>query len=491
VSVDAVGLPLDDLAPKPTISFVTVRWITEIPDPEDETSVEAVEMFSVVGEQYRLASVQAAAKAISDEPGFLPPRFWLVPEDTNQYDDQAVAVYATTRDRGYHVGFLPKEQARGFRANMASINRPGESLEVLGCITQGKSSPHPNARVYMPADFAILFHNGYMADAANRVKWLEDPSPVAPRALRHRISEDFTFEEFCKIYCWHARRRNWFCFPDDCESKAEGLRSAGIGLPRKAFDPFLLPSTPVEVTTPPATTVSPAPGNHFPSDASKQWFFLANGEERGPLDAVSLKQAAETGELGPADSVRRGDMVQWVPATRVRGLFTEDHAREADGPPKQSDSGSCLDLRSILHASGDLSPPWAAGEFQDTSPKMFDSLPPAVAYGSCPMLLNGKQSGVVTGFVLEGVEPAVEHYKSIERMIGSTISEIGLVARLGQRARFSYMKTEMPPQLKLPPVECSEVVFHRDSAVVHVRMVGAQPEVAIDYAVKIDARLIR
>lgn|GEM_PF-5312938 len=79
------GVAIDEI-PRPELSLASVRWMTEIPDPEDSSIVEAVEMFAVVGEQYRLDSVEAAVKAIEEEVSFLPPRFWLVPDNNNSFD---------------------------------------------------------------------------------------------------------------------------------------------------------------------------------------------------------------------------------------------------------------------------------------------------------------------------------------------------------------------------------------------------------------------
>lgn len=112
MSNDVEAVQLNRITATPDLSFTTVRWVPEIPDPDDEDSVEAVDMFSVVGEQYRLRSVEAAAAAVGNESAFLPPRFWFVPDDENEHDDQAVAVYATVKDFGYHVGFLPKRRVR-------------------------------------------------------------------------------------------------------------------------------------------------------------------------------------------------------------------------------------------------------------------------------------------------------------------------------------------------------------------------------------------
>jgi hypothetical protein len=486
VSQGVEAVQLNRITATPDLSFTTVRWVTEIPDPDDEDSVEAVDMFSVVGEQYRLPSVEAAAAAIGNESAFLPPRFWFVPDDKNEHDDQAVAVYATVKDFGYHVGFLPKRQARDYRSNMASLGKPGGVLEVLGCITQGRSSPHPNARVYMPVDFVDLIHSGYVIDPANQVEWLADPSPVLARALNGSISSTFSFEELCKLYCWHARKRGWFCFPDDCESKAEGIRSAGIGLAREAFDPFLRDSSAATAAQTTLDVIRPLK-NPFVKGSKSEWFFLANGREHGPLDARSMRVAAKSGILGPNDTVRRGDMEEWVPATKVKGLFSPDHLSRGVETTQPVTAGDNAFLQRVLFARGDLPAPWTVGEFEAYAPPMFATLAPAIGCGSYPIFSDGKRNGGVTGFALSDAKAATDHYVAINRGMGS---QQGPQTRIGDESRCAHNLIEMPPQLNLPRTESSELLFRSNSIVVHIRMTDSGPKAAIALAEAINKRLI-
>lgn len=37
--------------------------------------------------------------------------------------------------------------------------------------------------------------------------WVEDATPVAPRAATGSPGDVFTFEELCKIYCWPSGGR--------------------------------------------------------------------------------------------------------------------------------------------------------------------------------------------------------------------------------------------------------------------------------------------
>ena len=222
------GIRLERLEHHPLLSLTHVRWITEIQDPDDEDAFESVEMFDVVGEQHRTKSILSAAMTIAKEGTFQPARFWLMPDDENEHDDQAVKVYATAKGRAFHVGFLPRRQAKDFRSGMLDIDRDGESLEVLGCITSGKSASHPNARLYLPATFADDVQSGYVDDSDNHPEWLTDTSPI-PRRPPARRADAFTDIELCKIYCLFAKTKLWINFPGEVEGRAEAFRSRGLG----------------------------------------------------------------------------------------------------------------------------------------------------------------------------------------------------------------------------------------------------------------------
>ena len=64
-----------------------------------------------------------------------------------------------------------------------------------------------------------------------------------------------------------------------------------------------------------------------------EWFCKIAGRERGPLSPAQLKLLALHGELRPTDPVRQGLEGPWVPAGRVKGLFS-------GSAPKQSSAGA-------------------------------------------------------------------------------------------------------------------------------------------------------
>lgn len=254
MSAETIRVPIDDIFYKPDLSLTTVRWVTETEetDEDGDTYISDKEMFDVVGEQHRLGAVEAAANAIAEENTFLPARFWLICDDDNEHDDQAVGVHAIVGQYAYHVGFLPRNGARRYRKAMDSIDLKDLSLEVLGCIAKGKTAPHPNARLYLPVDFADLVLDGYTNDPANQVRWLQDDSPVHPRPWQGRDAQGFTDDELCKIFCWYAKKKLWNSLPNRCEAAAAEFRTCRGRVP-EPMDSFVLEPEPILEPTRPAS----------------------------------------------------------------------------------------------------------------------------------------------------------------------------------------------------------------------------------------------
>jgi hypothetical protein len=75
-----------------------------------------------------------------------------------------------------------------------------------------------------------------------------------------------------------------------------------------------------------------------------EWFCRIAGNQRGPLSAAQLKLLATHGELRAQDLVRQGTDGPWVPAERVKGLFSGSAPKHplpvakplAEGLPKPS-----------------------------------------------------------------------------------------------------------------------------------------------------------
>lgn len=229
MSHETSGIHPTSVLNAPGLSLATVRWRNDNDDGE---------MFAVVGEQYRLAAVNAAAEKIANEGSFLPARFWLTCDNDNQHDDKAVGVHAIVGAVAYHVGFLPKQQARDFRQSLADVDLDEQTAEVLGCITQGKTS-HPNARLYLPLDFADRISDGYDRDPLNNPSWLQDAAPVTPRPYQGWGMRGFTDDDLKKIYCWYTRGKVWNSLPPACEEAAVEFRSYRGRVP-DAMEKFIL-----------------------------------------------------------------------------------------------------------------------------------------------------------------------------------------------------------------------------------------------------------
>jgi len=82
-----------------------------------------------------------------------------------------------------------------------------------------------------------------------------------------------------------------------------------------------------------------------------EWFLRLGDQELGPYRSTQFAEMAADGRLTPTDSIRRGDMAGWVPATKLQGLSF---------PPE-------------------LPPPRAAPVASGTTPQIPPPLPEAIA----------------------------------------------------------------------------------------------------------------
>jgi len=67
-----------------------------------------------------------------------------------------------------------------------------------------------------------------------------------------------------------------------------------------------------------------------------QWYYRRHGRQRGPFSPKQFKQLAVTGAIQPTDEIRKGDMVEWVPGTKIEGLFP----RTPVAPPFPEEGGN-------------------------------------------------------------------------------------------------------------------------------------------------------
>ena len=211
------------------------------------------EFFDVVGEQYHATTIARMKEQIrSSAAGFgggdvdtLPPSVILVEEDSNPHDPNAVAVtfpFGQSASYGGQViheaetvGYLPKDQAKAFRAAMARFGISGRPLEVPGCVVAVSSAPYDNVKIYLPRAFVKLCAKGYADDPAHKPAWLSVNARVAVKDHRHdRDTSNYTIDELRHIYCRYAKMKAWNSLPYMVDEKVASW-SQGIGSMRFAI----------------------------------------------------------------------------------------------------------------------------------------------------------------------------------------------------------------------------------------------------------------
>lgn len=61
-------------------------------------------------------------------------------------------------------------------------------------------------------------------------------------------------------------------------------------------------------------------------EMASQWFVIREGQQQGPFDSSQLKAMAAEGNLVPGDMVWKEGIQDWVPASRLSGLFPDKSA---------------------------------------------------------------------------------------------------------------------------------------------------------------------
>jgi len=65
----------------------------------------------------------------------------------------------------------------------------------------------------------------------------------------------------------------------------------------------------------------------------QQWYYRKGNVRSGPINNAELKRKAAAGEILPTDLVRMVGLTEWVPASRVKGLFPAPALPEQKTPP--------------------------------------------------------------------------------------------------------------------------------------------------------------
>ena len=61
------------------------------------------------------------------------------------------------------------------------------------------------------------------------------------------------------------------------------------------------------------------------------WYYQRNGEQCGPVSSAQLREIAAVGGIALSDLIWKEGMVEWVPATKIAGLFA--NPSKASAPP--------------------------------------------------------------------------------------------------------------------------------------------------------------
>jgi hypothetical protein len=213
----------------------------------------ASEFFDVVGEQYHAMTIarmkeQIRSSACGDGGSnidTLPPSVFLVEEDCNPHDPKAVAVVfpfsqSTSRNgqvvhEAETVGYLPRDDAKKFRAAMARFGISGRPLEVPGCVVMTSSTPLGNVKLYLPRAFIKLCEKGYADNPDHKPAWLSASACVGIKDHKHdRDTSNYTIDELRHIYCRYAKMKAWNSLPYMVDEKVASW-SQGIGSMRFAI----------------------------------------------------------------------------------------------------------------------------------------------------------------------------------------------------------------------------------------------------------------
>jgi len=80
------------------------------------------------------------------------------------------------------------------------------------------------------------------------------------------------------------------------------------------------------------------------TNENKEWFYMQNNQQRGPIPFVQLRELAQRGQLNPqADQVWCQGMPAWASAGQVQGLFPQGASsppRPIQAPPQPSGYGA-------------------------------------------------------------------------------------------------------------------------------------------------------
>jgi len=83
---------------------------------------------------------------------------------------------------------------------------------------------------------------------------------------------------------------------------------------------------------------------------AKVWHVVIGGKQYGPLSNSDLKSLADTGKLTPHDHVWKEGLPEWIPASKIKGLFPPRSATPSTETCRASASNAATPAE--LHLAG-------------------------------------------------------------------------------------------------------------------------------------------
>lgn len=193
------------------------------------------ERFAVVGEQYRVDAVARMRQYIREQVRLTPSTVFLVEDNANPHDENAVAVlFPFARKKSFlgkpgfeceTVGYLPRDDAKDFRRALQKCGATGRPVETCGCATVADDGTFTNVKLYLPRSFATLIKRGFADDPTNCPSWLVDESPICVRPNE----KDYSDDEQRRLYCLYAQLKSWNCLPYMIEEKLASWQQMRLG----------------------------------------------------------------------------------------------------------------------------------------------------------------------------------------------------------------------------------------------------------------------
>jgi len=120
---------------------------------------------------------------------------------------------------------------------------------------------------------------------------------------------------------------------------------------------------------------------------SAQWYYTNNGQQKGPVTDVELKQLAVSGNLIPTDQVWKDGMAAWTNAGNLKGLFQQTPPSMAKGisPPPMPSANNSPQFSNSVSATTEI--PIVASKSNFSANKIFDS----IKISSSSAVLKGKE----------------------------------------------------------------------------------------------------